>query len=239
MATLIKQPLPSSLSPNLRDFVIDFKYPHYPEDFEQNIFFSLQAYDVCDNGDGTTGRGGLHYGTALLACSIVAGNGWNGYFTLDNGGTKLDIGDDQLLNDSAYYFHIPTATETSTNYPIYPSFHEWAFPHRNLPEAWTRPTGFTEHPNVPSPSSNITAAVLQRDSTCLVTGQRDCMERAHLCPYSERKWFTNNHMSKYNTNRKLPPDQSTDNVSNAIALRYDIHAAFDSQIFAIVSKQGL
>lgn len=240
MRRLTRQPPSPSLAPNLRDYSIAFKHPHCPETFDQNVIFSLQAYDIIANEEGNrdNANGGLHCGTALVACGIVAGNAWNGYFTLESHGEKLDMRNDQLLTGSAYYFHIPSATGESLEYAVYPSFDRWAFPHGNLPTAWTQPAAAPGSPVIPVARSNVTAAVLQRDSACALTGQRDHMEKAHLCPSSEGNWFLMNHMSRYNANQMLPSDFGTDDVSNAIALRSDIHTAFDDRTFVFVPKEG-
>lgn len=58
-------PSTSPFSGGRRD-TIKVKHP----DFEQNVLMMLYAFD--NQG------GGLHYGTALVACGLVAGNAWNG-----------------------------------------------------------------------------------------------------------------------------------------------------------------
>lgn len=268
MPRLTKEPPILHAAQNFLDFSIAFKHPHYPEAYNQNVIFSLEGYDAYDKeesdrerpeqqegsegalqerrggqqeGSGMVlqeGRGGLHYGTALTACALVSGNCWNGYFTQERDGQKLDMAHDHLLTGSAYYFHVPTATGESYQYSVYPSFEHWAFPHNTFPTAWRRPASPTDSHNVPSVRSNVTAAVLQRDRTCIVTGQIDYMERAHLCPSNEQAWFRLNHMSQYNMNQRLSPEYSTDDTSNALALRPDIHWAFDDGTFAIVPKEG-
>ena len=52
---------------------------------------------------------GMHHGTALDACAIVADNHWDGYFTLDREGAQRVPTDnmDASLNADVYYFHVP------------------------------------------------------------------------------------------------------------------------------------
>lgn len=45
-------------------------------------------------------------------------------------------------------------------------------------------------------------------------------------------------MDEYNLNRQLSRDWMLDDVRNAIALRSDIHLAFDGRKFVIVPKQS-
>ncbi|KAF1347470.1 hypothetical protein BDV97DRAFT_200627 [Delphinella strobiligena] len=90
----------------------------------------------------------------------------------------------------------------------------------------------------PPPASTLTAAMLRRDRTCIVSKFRDCVERAHLCPRSEVNWFDVNGMSQYNLNRQLVQDTVVDDISNAVALRPDLHTTFDAKRFVFVPKKG-
>lgn len=82
------------------------------------------------------------------------------------------------------------------------------------------------------------AAVMARDRACAISKHRDCIERAHLCPKNELDWFRENGMRKYNTRRDISGDLSTDDMANAIALRPDLHRAFNDCKFAIARKDG-
>src|SRR6266487_564593 len=127
---------PQSFSDN-PDHTINFRHPAYPDDFNQNILLTLYAFDHPD--------GGLHYGTAFLACALVAGNAWNGYFTTTVDGPKVVKEDDQLLREKNYYFHVAEDQQASSSsspsqssaYPICPSFEHWRFPHGDLPPSWS------------------------------------------------------------------------------------------------------
>jgi hypothetical protein len=109
------------------DNLILFRHPGYPEEVG-NILLRLYAFD--------RKGGGLHYGTAFVACAIVAGNAWNGYFTHQRDGDKIQLGNDDLLNEKSYYFHVPPSQGDSYIYPVCPSFEHWPFPHNNLPPLW-------------------------------------------------------------------------------------------------------
>ncbi|KAN0070565.1 hypothetical protein V8E54_011434 [Elaphomyces granulatus] len=79
-------------------------------------------------------------------------------------------------------------------------------------------------------------ADIRLNRTGVVTGQREFIQAAHLCPKAENDWYKENGMRAY-ANR--PPDQITENSTNdAISLRDDIGRAFDSAFFVIVRKQG-
>ncbi|TKA59822.1 hypothetical protein B0A49_14042 [Cryomyces minteri] len=223
--------LPPSSFSGERDKTITFKHPGYPDQFQQNILLKLFAFDHA--------TGGLHYGTAHVACAMIACNAWDGYFTRARDGPRLELDHDDLLVDRILYFHVPTDTG---KYPVYPNFDNWAFPHDNLPPQWpsavqSEGAGVDELVAPPS-SSTLTAAVLRRDKACLISKQRDCVEKGHLCPRSEVRWFHLNGMSQYNLNRQLTQDAVVDDISNVIALRSDIHTTFDDKKFVIVPKKG-
>ena len=94
----------------------------------------------------------------------------------------------------------------------------------------------THHLNISS--SQVTSAVIYRDRGCLLSGCMDAVERAHLCPLEEKAWFKSNSMSQYNSSTTLAPDNVTEDISNAISLRRDIHFIFDSPCFVIVPKDN-
>ncbi|KAI4239049.1 MAG: hypothetical protein LQ349_000657 [Xanthoria aureola] len=124
-------------------------------------------------------------------------------------------------------------------YAVYPSFQYWTFPHGRLPRGWnfSQPTRLASGP--PPAHSNITSAVLARDQVCIISGHKDIMERAHLCPVQETVWFQTNNMSQYNQSLLLVASNTTDDMSNLIALKEDVRTAFDKKrMFAIVAKQG-
>ncbi|KAL6717731.1 hypothetical protein ACLMJK_003816 [Lecanora helva] len=235
-----------NVPPPLR--TIRFRHPGYPN--SSNILLVLYAFDSPD--------GGLHYGTAFLACAIVAVNAFNGYMTETLDGDKLEMDWDKLLIKEDYYFHVPPAGDnsregqycadqsaTSSNryqYPVYPSFNEWSFPHATLPKEWPRPStppsqALSSMDLAPPSVSGLTAHVLRRDNCCIVTSSRDCIERAHLCPRNEDNWFKRNSMGQYNIKRSLGK-LLLDDVSNAIALRSDLHTIFDQRKFLISRKKS-
>lgn len=207
---------------------IVLRHPGYLE--PHNILLALHAPDAAVGG-------GIHYGTAFVACAIIACNRWNGYLTRERNGPKLEMAVDDVLQSGSYYFHIPDAERP---YPIYPSFRDWEFPHNNLPPHWKAPYNNSPYDDSdfmgPAGSSNLTATVLRRDKACIVSRHGDCVESAHLCPRAEIDWYNNNSMSLYNINCTLPSEVTVDDVSNAFTLRCDIHRAFDASFFVIVPK---
>ncbi|KAI9824709.1 MAG: hypothetical protein M1819_000804 [Sarea resinae] len=223
----------TAFSGNPNHFV-NIKHPGYPDRYGQNILLSLSAFDQQE--------GGLHYGTAIVACGLVVGNIWDGYLTRERDGDPIRLEPDDVLAHASYYFHLPASAGEGDRYPVYPSFQHWPFPHDRLPELWRArmpdPTGGIVPFLLPSASS-LTAAVMQRDQwRCKLSEQRDYIETAHLCPRSESVWFKENGMGQYNLNKDLPSDYVIDDVSNAIALRSDIHSAFDDRKFVVVPKHS-
>lgn len=51
--------------------------------------------------------GAIHHETALVACGIVADNRWDGYFTKNKNGPRIDLESNGLLIQGQYYFHVP------------------------------------------------------------------------------------------------------------------------------------
>lgn len=224
--------------------IILFRHPGYPQDFKQNVLLQLHAWD--------SPSGGLHAGTALLTCSLIACNAWHGYLTLKRDGPELILGDDDILSAQEYYFHVPSPSTASSlssfgsggyyKYPIFPSFQHWTFPHDHIPLQWvgSRDSDVELAPeifNAPSVSS-VSAAVITRDKGCTISKHRDYIERAHLCPRDEIDWFQKNGMRQYNSRFNTSGLLITDDTANAMAMRADIHRAFDDCKFAIVRKKG-
>lgn len=207
-----------------------FRHPGYPE-FD-NIILTLHAPDQ-------TVRGGLHHGTASLACAIIARNAWNGYLSRAINGPRLQEPVDAILPPGDYYFHVPDATSA---YPVYPSFRDWEFPHRNMPPSWQTRNDVLLEGDLDTigaaSSSGLSTAVTRRDMRCIVSGNGDSLQAAHFCPRTQSEWYNHNAMHVYNLNSRLPPDLTMDDVSNAFTLRADIHKSFDMLAFVIVPKEN-
>ncbi|KAG9234572.1 hypothetical protein BJ875DRAFT_509286 [Amylocarpus encephaloides] len=177
-----------------------FKHPAYSDDFQQGSLLQLYTWDTRD--------GGLHAGTALLACAIVACNAQDGYLTRNRDGGSLHVGDDEVLLDDEYYYHVPNplpATQESSGrayykHPVYPTFEHWPFPHGIIPARWLGGVegreggeggegGETIDPSSTPSVSSVSVAVIARDRACAISKYRDYIERAHLCPRNELDWF--------------------------------------------------
>lgn len=71
---------------------ISFHHPH-----PNNVFLTLLASDHSSDG--------LHHLTALMACGIVAGNRFNGYFSTLNG-QAIEDSPDSVLQGQDYCFYV-------------------------------------------------------------------------------------------------------------------------------------
>lgn len=79
---------------------ISFRHPGY--DDVRNTLLIMPALDP---------GGGIHHDTAKIACGILAGNRWDGYFTEDKAGQiVVQISPDEILLKRNYYFHLPNTT---------------------------------------------------------------------------------------------------------------------------------
>jgi len=125
---------------------------------------------------------------------------------------------------------------TPYRYPVVLSFQDWKFP-RTIPDEWTRP--YYDDPAVyTSQQSTITGAVRARDITCRMSEHFTSTQVAHLCPEHEKEWFLRNSMSVWNTDLTLDPDNLTNDLSNVVLLRSDLHTAFDNRKFVFYPKSS-
>jgi hypothetical protein len=113
-------------------------HPSYPNSASETI--RLPLYDRVGRADGTEStQFGMHYGTLITACTIVAGNVSDAFLTHDREGQKRlvpadaaieDIGDDVIVGVTECFLHLPgwSLDIDSEPYPIVGSFEEWVFP---------------------------------------------------------------------------------------------------------------
>lgn len=80
-----------------RGHQITFRHPAYPS--FQDVLLRLPALDHPS--------GGIHHETARIACAIIAGNRWDGYFTEAIDGPHVEIPSHGVLQKSNYFFHVP------------------------------------------------------------------------------------------------------------------------------------
>ena len=138
---LRQAPAPQNASPNNTiarrpQCTITFKHPGYPDMCGQNKLLALFAVDHPN--------GGLHYGTAFLACAMVAGNARDGFFKETRNGEKVNAVRDHLLISKSYYFYVPddygdgpaSSPEATLRYPVSSTFQHWSFPYFDLPTDW-------------------------------------------------------------------------------------------------------
>ncbi|KAL8802826.1 MAG: hypothetical protein Q9200_006452 [Gallowayella weberi] len=207
---------------------VTIKHPGYPEVSNHNVLMQLPGFD-CVNRER-----GIHYGTVLLACSIVSGQ-QNGFLSRDRNATEIQLAFDDLLIGGVYYYFVPD----DLHYAVFPSFRHWVFPHDHLPTGWNLIPRSIPVEGLAVAQSATSGAVLKRDGQCVVSRQKDIVERAHLCPQKETVWFRTNGMGQYNVGNPLSYDSTTDDMANLVALRADLHIAFDKkQMFCFVAKEG-
>ncbi|KAL8712901.1 MAG: hypothetical protein Q9225_006863, partial [Loekoesia sp. 1 TL-2023] len=217
--------MPQTL-PAVANAEIAIKHPGYSKDDHPLLLFT--GFDC------SRGIAGMHHGTILAACALISGRN-DGFLTDMPGGPSLELDLDDIVQDGLYYYTVPN----DNKYAIYPSFQYWRFPHRNLPQGWTVPPRIRPAKTAAPSQSGLTRAVLDRDGCCLLSGAKDVRERAHLCPQRETDWFRTNAMTQYNKSYNKSLACTTDDMSNMVSLRKDIHTAFDRErLFAIVAKEG-
>ncbi|KAI0436064.1 hypothetical protein F4803DRAFT_543466 [Xylaria telfairii] len=229
-------PLPSPTAPVAE---ISFCHPDY--DDPHDVLFTLPRLDYC----ASSSLKGVHYGTALAACQIIANNAFNGYLATDRvARTRVQCAYDDVLTGSRYWFFDNTTNNTATltsnpsgllpklPYPVVPSFQDWAFPHQRYEQdiEYQHDQGNAGEFPTSSWRSRWHQPTGTAPSRCVVTQVSSLIHGAHLIPSAERDWFERNAMARYGTHHDI--DQS----ANKINLRNDVHAAFDDYWFAIVPK---
>ena len=134
-------------------------------------FLALAANDLSTAGvNGNPPTFGLHLGTALLACQIVAFNK-PGFLSTSQDRSTPHIPNtprDILLLDRRYYFHLDDGI---LHYPICLNFSAWIFPHEIVQAntIWAGGAlvrGTMERP----PASGVSGAIKARDGMCLLSG---------------------------------------------------------------------
>ncbi len=118
------------------------------------------------------------------------------------------------------------------DYPVVPSFADWCFPHRNLPEKWAS-YAFPSNTRIYATSTADPARA--RDISCRITNHVEGTQNAHMVPKAELQWHDWNFMSQYGVQGAVGA-ASVDDIGNYILLRNDVHHIFDSKCFAIVPK---
>ncbi|KAI0878777.1 hypothetical protein GGS24DRAFT_441962 [Hypoxylon argillaceum] len=192
---------------------IEFRHPGYTPPCD--TLFMLPRLDHSS----ASSLKGVHYSTALTACQIIANNAFNGYLATDREGReRVDLNADHLLTESQYWFFASSTYQNLNPYPIVPSFQDWAFPHQENAR-WPLPTDIIMDPDTSDPR-------------CIITQTTALVNKAHLIPAADENWFKANVMSRYGNH------SDTNQNSNKITLRHDLHYAFDSHLFAIVPKQN-
>jgi len=215
-------PVTIRMPPTIRPLVrltpqdkIAFLHPGY--NAPRNHLFSLPRVDAV-NGE-TDDRRGVHHGTALVACQIVANNSFGkGCLCLDAYGQEPAPQDlEGILTASQYYFVI--GHSRAEPYPVVPSFQDWEFPHSDFPVGW------------PAPPDPQVGAISATSAHCIVTRSSLASTSAHLIPKEHGRWFALNAMSIYAINTR-----DIDDESNLVRMRADIHKCFDDRMFVFAPK---
>lgn len=132
---------------------VHFRHPGY--DDSHNLMFRLEAFDRHhthqSHGVACPDSWGVHHGTALRACSVIACN-LDGFLSITRlpsrtstttvsgsppyGATMVTHPHlDEVLTGTTYYFYALSGSDEI--YPVCPGFSHWPFPHTNVPLEWT------------------------------------------------------------------------------------------------------
>ncbi|KAL5314418.1 hypothetical protein ACEPPN_018845 [Leptodophora sp. 'Broadleaf-Isolate-01'] len=214
---------------------VNLRHPAY--DRRHDLLLSLFAWDAA--------AGGICYSLAHDACAIIADNHHEGWLSDSHTGEPLNYESNALLPAGDYWYYLPspdatedddgnTTSASAYRWPVVTCFQDWEFPD-DLPSAWT--TVAQRHsPADAGPQSTYASIVRSRDLSCRITKHFTGTEVAHLCPEQEKEWFQANAMYQYNSNTNLGPNNLSNDVSNLLLLRSDLHKAFDDRLFCLYPK---
>jgi hypothetical protein len=154
-------------------------------------FLTLPAYDCCPPNFG------IHYGTAITACQILACNE-NGYLSTSrnrdaDGRVTLEL-DCILPSGGKYYYHL-NSPKSEALYPICYDFSLWEFPHESFPSSWKYEQKRTSV-NWPTNLSGISQKIKDRDAACLVSEWTDSLTTSHTVAKTEEDWVCNSPWSQ-------------------------------------------
>ncbi|KAI4117558.1 MAG: hypothetical protein LQ345_002237 [Seirophora villosa] len=232
---------------------VTVKHPAYDDD--ENTLLTL----YCPDGP----TGGLHFGTARIACGIITNNQPHGLFALGRDNSPVCLTDDEILAPGVYYYHLPQLTPPSPpfplttdewsqppsmpvpfqpyRYPVVPSFQHWSFPARGtLPPSWEalRQSPTLAHVDFTLGSENPSTTVAARDRTCRLSTYDLGCEKAHLVPKHEVPWFTKNGLKMLPDDADINGLDTISSTANLMLMRADLHKILDDKKFVIVPKRG-
>lgn len=242
-------------------------------DYDNSVLLELAAFDPIPPSGESDGaeeheKGevpvGVHHGTVLIICAIVANNRFDVYLSRDrDGGDRVDrhLHRDGILKAGNYWAQLPPTgpaeagqeeertTTTGRRWPPYPivsDFESWDFPHGRIPEPWQEdhnPPAPLERPQNSDSTAVADVLAKRRDTvrSCVISGHTHStsLEKAHIVPAycAKSGWFNRNGMDRYGKTGERPTHLGAINVAtNYLDLRADIHRLFDSRALTILPK---
>lgn len=182
----------------------------------------------------------------------MANNAFDGYLSLDRQGLdRVPCSTVLLTAATEYYFIVPG----DLSYAIVPSFQDWEFPRRRIPDSFPSPQDVlsrqprrrrqrqqpsnndegTENDRDSDSDNNLSTRPVDSLSRCAVTNSAYSCQKAHLIPKAHQAWYDKNAIVNilHGGHRLL----GIDAPGNLCHLRFDIYNAFDKSIFALVYKE--
>ncbi|KAI1114914.1 hypothetical protein F5Y14DRAFT_412418 [Nemania sp. NC0429] len=229
-------------------YMINILHPGYEEG--DNFLFCLPAVDYIVDPSSKIRTWGHHHATALIACGIIANNAFDDvYFSIDQyGQNPIKTPRDGILEPGEYWLQLnsitgrkhesPATSLPSTQpsymppasgykYPIVPSFTDWPFPHGRLPKEWEQPHTPPTHQDRDLPTADQVA------NRCFVTDTNIGLEKCHLVPQAQLKWFMRNGMWRY---ARRSSAQRIHDPANILLMLGHLRWAFDRPLFVILPK---
>lgn len=152
------------------------------------IFLKLPALDYCSPNFG------LHYGTAVTACQILACNE-EGFLSSsrDHGDIcgRINVDPDSIILPGDYYYHL-LSPKSEALYPLCRDFSRWTFPHGHLPPVWTSELvgRTTDKLDIwPEDWTELNVKIKARDHwQCLISGSKDSLSASYIVGKKDETW---------------------------------------------------
>ncbi|KAI0445985.1 hypothetical protein F4803DRAFT_547771 [Xylaria telfairii] len=238
----IKPPLQGPVDPEpVRR--IRIRHPGYRQG---NLLLQFAALDHVDKSSSRDGIWGIHYGTVITACGIIADNAFDKvYLSKDVYGKERAPTYRGVLEHGDYWLQLdgsqlpdpqdPTSEDKRDEvhpYAIVPTFWNWLFPHGKLPAEWQQEHNPPLSPDQLQPTNNMNK-VRDEVERCFLSSLRTAIEKAYVIPAAHNTWMTLNEMDQYCSE---PGRNTVNNSRNIIPLKADFHTVFDAGGFVIVPK---
>ena len=174
---------------------------------------------------------GVHAGTIMTACGILADNNWNGKLVDRGNNEVISCELDDIIPPGEYTFYL-NEKPTNYSYPIVRSFQDWSFPCIDkLPDYWHPFCRPIQH--LIPPFSADKHVEIRDEGYCRLTLDEETVEHCHVVETKYKDWYLRERNTLWSHNIFI----SLDGHENKLLLASNVHKLFDSYSFCFVPKR--